>query len=239
LSIRTVIVDLESIHTPKIPDVDNSLLESLANSIIKLRGLLRLPIICQIGIDEYEMLSGGTEFYAYLQAKKFDDSLPDRIDALLVDKKNEVEVHKQLSTTESIKPGIISPADSNLIAINNLEAKLDRLFDNQDKSISTLQHTLMTKIDSALPEPLPILVAFNQVADKSIRNQILIKLASFVGNSKAVKICDQLIAAKGEDKIFTSLISLQQSLVTQDKNGKESKLIGPEKMLEIVDRWHQ
>jgi hypothetical protein len=243
LSIRTVIVDLESIRTSEIPAKRNSSLEYLANSIVAFRGILRLPIIYQIGVDEYGIISGETEFYAYIKARELDNSLPDSIDALLVDKKNEAEIRTQLLTTESIAPpDSINPvvADtSTLIAIGNLDSKLERFFDIHKKSISTLESTLLTKMESSLPKPLPILVAFNQVNEKSVEDQVLFRLTNIIGKAKAEKFCNQLIAAKSRGETFTSLASLQQSLVTKDKKGKESKLVGAEKMLEIIDKWHQ
>jgi hypothetical protein len=148
LSIRTVIVDLESIHTPEIPSVDNSLIESLANSIVNLRGVLRLPVICNVGIDEYEMLSGQIEFYAYMQARKFDESLPDRISALLVDKKNDEAIRQQIG----IVPIATGPNSSDLsnIAISNLDAKLDRLFANQSQLLSDSNIFIIGKLESQL-----------------------------------------------------------------------------------------
>jgi hypothetical protein len=108
LSIRVVIVDLESIQPPKFPAGSESSIETLANTIINLRGLLHLPVLYSLGIEEYELISGHTEFYAYLKAREFDDSLPDRLTVLVADKKNEVDVQKQLQTvapaSKSVKP---------------------------------------------------------------------------------------------------------------------------------------
>jgi hypothetical protein len=148
LSIRTVIVDLESIHTPEIPSVDKSLMESLANSIVNLRGVLRLPVICNVGIDEYEMLSGQIEFYAYIQARKFDESLPDRIAALLVDKKNEEAIRQQIGIVPVASSSNYS--DMSNIAINNLDTKLERLFANQSKLMSDSTSWVVGNIEAKL-----------------------------------------------------------------------------------------
>jgi hypothetical protein len=148
LSIRTVIVDLESIHTPEIPSVDKSLMESLANSIVNLRGVLRLPVICNVGIDEYEMLSGQIEFYAYIQARKFDESLPDRIAALLVDKKNEEAIRQQIGIVPVASSS--NHSDMSNIAINNLDTKLERLFANQSKLMSDSTSWVVGNIEAKL-----------------------------------------------------------------------------------------
>jgi hypothetical protein len=128
LSIKVVIVDLESIHTPKFPSGNESLIETLANSIVNLRGLLHLPVLYSLGIEEYELLAGHTEFYAYLKAREFDDSLPDRITVLVADKKNESDIQKQLQTVPLVSKSTVKPSSTiasgtnESIDLSNLEA---------------------------------------------------------------------------------------------------------------------
>jgi hypothetical protein len=239
LSIRVVIVDLESIQPPKFPAGSESAIETLANTIVNLRGLLHLPVLYSLGIEEYELISGHTEFYAYLKAREFDDSLPDRLTVLVADQKNEVDVQKQLQTvapaSKFVKP--IASGTNEAIDFSNLEAKLDRLFGNQQKSIDSLQTTLLTKLEQALPQPLPILVAFDRVAEPSIALQISKNLA-FLGDAKVKKILALLQAAKKSGQSLTSIANVQTAL-TETRGGKQTKLIGDKKMLEILDRWQQ
>jgi hypothetical protein len=236
LSIKVVIVDLESIHPPKFPAVSESVIETLANTIVNLRGLLHLPVLYSLGIEEYELLSGHTEFYAYLKAREFDDSLPDRITVLVADKKHESDIQKQLQTitpeSKSSTGNKNEPLD-----FSNLEAKLERLFSSQHKSIDSLQSTLLTKLDQALPQPLPILVAFDRVAEPAIALQISKNLA-FLGDAKVKKILTLLQAAKKRGQSLTSITQVQAAL-TETRSGKQTKVIGDKKMLEILDRWQQ
>jgi hypothetical protein len=239
LSIKVVIVDLESIQPPKFPAGSESAIETLANTIVNLRGLLHLPVLYSLGIEEYELISGHTEFYAYLKAREFDDSLPDRLTVLVADKKNEVDVQKQLQTvapvSKSVKP--IANGTNGAIDFSNLESKLERLFGTQQKSIDSLQNTLLTKLDEALPQPLPILVAFDRVTEPAIALQISKNLA-FLGDAKVKKILVLLQAAKKSGKSLTSIANVQTAL-TETRSGKQTKLIGDKKMLEILDRWQQ
>jgi hypothetical protein len=239
LSIRVVIVDLESIQPPKFPAGSESSIETLANTIVNLRGLLHLPVLYSLGIEEYELISGHTEFYAYLKAREFDDSLPDRLTVLVADKKYEADIQKQLQTvapvSKSVKP--IASNTNETIDFSNLEAKLDRLFGGQQKSIDSLQTTLLTKLDQALPQPLPILVAFDRVAEPAIVLQISKNLA-FLGDAKVKKILALLQAAKKSDQSLTSIANVQAAL-TETRGGKQTRLIGDKKMLEILDRWQQ
>jgi hypothetical protein len=240
LSIRVVIVDLESIQPPKYPAGSESSIETLANTIVNLRGLLHLPVLYSLGIEEYELISGHAEFYAYLKAREFDESLPDRLTVLVADKKNEADIQKQLQTvapvSKSVKPSsTITTGTNEAIDFSNLEAKLERLFGSQQKSIDSLQTTLLTKLEQALPQPLPILVAFDRVMEPSSIQQISNKLA-FLGDAKVKKILALLQAAKKSGQDLTSIANVQTAL-TETRGGKQTKVIGDKKMLEILDRW--
>jgi hypothetical protein len=238
LNIKTSIIDLESIQVPQVPTEDANLIEALANSIVELGGLLRPPVLRILGVDEYEVISGHMEFYAYLQARQFDHTLPDRLTALIVDKKHETAVHKQLLTstsTATVQPMLTD--GSALVAISNLDAKLERLFANQHQSIDALQDTLLIKLEQSLPQPLPILVAFDRVTEPAIALQISKNLA-FLGDAKVKKILNLLQSAKKSGKDFTSIANVQAAL-TETRSGKQTRVIGDKKMLEILDRWHQ
>jgi hypothetical protein len=238
LSIKVVIVDLESIHPPKFPDNSEGSIETLANTIVNLRGLLHLPVLHSLGIEEYELISGHTEFYAYLKAREFDDSLPDRITVLVADKKNESDIQKQLQTIVPVsKSAVQNISTSESIDLSNLEAKLERLFSSQHKSIDSLQTTLLTKLEQALPQPLAILVAFDRVTEPAIALQISKNLA-FLGDAKVKKILALLQAAKNSGQSLTSIANVQTAL-TETRSGKQIKLIGDKKMLEMIDRWPQ
>jgi hypothetical protein len=240
LNIKTSIIDLESIQVPQVPTEDANLIEALANSIVELGGLLRPPVLRILGIDEYEVISGHMEFYAYLQARQFDHTLPDRLTALIVDKKQEAAVQKQLLTTISTATTPVQPMvtdGSALVAISNLDAKLERLFANQHQSIDALQDTLLAKLEQSLPQPLPILIAFDRVTEPVIALQISKHLA-FLGDAKVKKILNLLQSAKKSGKDLTSIANVQAAL-TETRNGKQTKVIGDKKMLEILDRWHQ
>jgi hypothetical protein len=234
LSIKTVIVDLESIQIPPVPAESSNIIETLANSIVELRGLLHPPVLRTVGIEEYEVLSGQLEFYAYLQARKFDDSLPDRLTVVIVDKKNEAAVQKQLRV---IAPVTNSTNQSGSADLSNLEAKLDRLFSNQHKSIDALQDTLLTKLEKALPQPLPILEAFDRATEPAIALQISKNLA-FLGDAKVKKILALLQTAKKSGQSLTSIANVQSAL-TETRGDKQTKVIGDKKMLDILDRWQQ
>jgi hypothetical protein len=237
LSIKTVIVDLESINIPPQTGMDKSSLIALANSIIQLQGIVRPPILRSIGIDEYEVVAGQSDFHGYLQARQMDPSLPDRLTVFVIDKKNEAAVQQQLAVYA--QPTTMAPSSSSnsSFELSNLEAKLDRLFAAQGQSINSLEQALVAKLNQSLPQPLPMLVAFDRIQEPAIALQITKNLA-FLGDAKVKKLLQLLQAAKKKGQSLTSIAAVQVAL-TEVKSGKNTKLIGDKKMIELLDRWNQ
>jgi hypothetical protein len=243
LSIKTVIVDLESIATPQPPLVAKSVLEALANTITQLKGLVHPPILKAVGIDEYELLSGHLEFYAYLQARKFDESLPDRLTALIADKKTEDAIRQQLQviqqSTGSNSSSQSTANSSASLDLGNLEAKLDRLSSHRDQSMQALKESLLAAIDQKIPRPiivLPILEAFDRIQEPEIAIQVQKNLQLALGKTKAQKAVSLLQAAKVKKLDLTKLATVREVL-TESRNGKSTKLVSDKKILEVMESW--
>jgi hypothetical protein len=237
LSIKNVIVDLESINPPAAPRESAAIIESLANSIIDLRGLLRPPVLSSVGIDEYELLAGQLEFYAYLQARKFDESLPDRLTAFVVDKKHQDAIKKQLIT---ITNAPVNNALSSDLDLDNLAAKLERLFSTQQDRINALQGRLEQLIDYITPEPFLIFQVIDRVQEPNISVDLRSCLAKFLiekpnaKNPKSKKIVDLLEKAKKKGIAINSFAALVDA-TTVDNNGKKIRVISNKTILEIID----
>jgi hypothetical protein len=239
LSIKTVIVDLESIATPQPPQVAKSVIEALANTITQLKGLVHPPILKALGVDEYELLSGHLEFYAYLQARKFDTSLPDRLTALIADKKTEDAIRQQLQVIQGSSPSQSTASSSVSLDLGNLEAKLDRLSSHRDQSLQALKESLLVAIDQKIPQPtiaLPILEAFDRVQETEIAIQVQKNLQLVLGKTKAQKAVGLLQAAKAKKLNLTKLSTVREVL-TESRNGKSTKLVSDKKILEIMETW--
>lgn len=240
MSIKTVIVDLESITVPPQTGLDKSSLVALANGIIQLQGMVRPPILRSIGIDEYEVVAGQSDFHGYLQARQIEPSLPDRITVFVIDKKNEAAVQQQLAVYAQSTP-VTSPTASGAnssLELGNLEAKLDRLFAAQGQSINSLEQALVAKLNQALPQPLPMLEAFDHIQEPAIVLQVTKNLA-FLGNAKVKKLIQLLQAAKKQGRSLTSIAAVQASLVEEMNNGKSKRMFSEKKMIELLDRWNQ
>jgi hypothetical protein len=237
LSIKTVIVDLESINPPDAPTESGSIVESLANSIIELRGLLRPPVLRSVGIDEYELLSGQLEFYAYLQARKFDESLPDRLTTFIIDKKHEDAIKKQLVTVSNASP---SNSASTSIDLDNLAARLDRALISQQSVLNALQEKLETAIDQVIPQPFSIFLVLDRVSETKISVELRSCLAKLLGekpkakNPKSKIIVDLLENAKKKGIHLNSFAALVTATTIQ-KNGKNTRAISNKTIIEIID----
>jgi hypothetical protein len=239
LNIKTVIVDLESIATPQPPQVAKSVLEALANTITQLKGLVHPPILKAVGSDEYELLSGHLEFYAYLQARKFDESLPDRITALIANQKTEDAIRQQLQVIQGISSSQSTANSSASLDLGNLAAKLDRLSSHRDQSLQALKESLLAAIDQKIPQPtivLPLLEAFDRVQDPEIAIQVQKNLQLALGKTKSQKAVGLLRAAKTRKLDLTKLATVREVL-TESRNGKSTKLVSDKKILEIMESW--
>ncbi len=239
MSIKTVIVDLESITTPQPPQVAKSVIEALANTITQLKGLVHPPILKAVGIDEYELLSGHLEFYAYLQARKFDASLPDRITALIANQKTEDAIRQQLQIIQGSSSSQSTANSSASLDLGNLEAKLDRLSSHRDQSLQALKESLLAAIDQKIPQPtisLPILEAFDRVQETDIAIQVQKNLQLALGKAKAQKAVGLLQSAKAKKLNLTKLATVREVL-TESRNGKSTKLVSDKKILEIMESW--
>jgi hypothetical protein len=230
LSIKTAIVDLDAILTPERPEVPNSVIEALANTITQLKGLIHLPILKAVGIDEYELLLGQLEFYAYLQARTFDESLPDRLTVLIVDKKAEDTVYQQFQVVSQETNGSrVESKSSASLDISNLENKLNR-------SLQSLEKSLLEAIEQKIPRPiavLPMLEVFNQ---SGFRSQVRESFEVVLGQRARKKIEEAIayleIAFKDVD--LTKLIEVRRAL-TKSVNGKKNKIVSDEKLLKIME----
>jgi hypothetical protein len=90
MPLLTSIVDLVSIKVKKTdfsPDQKAAQIEALANTIIDLSGSVSVPVVKQISVNEYELISGYLAYYAYLKACEIDPNLPDRMEVFISDKK--------------------------------------------------------------------------------------------------------------------------------------------------------
>ena len=128
MDLQTSLIDLDSIEQIEKnnfsidPSEKSAEIEILAKTVISIKGLLRIPVVEQIGIESYKPISGHFDYYAYLRARELDSSLPDRIRVFIVNPKKEIAkgILEQLEAIDRIQPPIIDPDDSTLIILQQL-----------------------------------------------------------------------------------------------------------------------
>lgn len=109
MELRTFQIDLDSIEmseTQSIPfDIESkkSELEYFARSIIKLGGLLRIPIVKRTGIEAYQLIEGFFEYFSYLKAREIEPELPDRIRVFIMEGEYSESFETQLSFLKNIE----------------------------------------------------------------------------------------------------------------------------------------
>ncbi len=237
MNLKTIIVDLDSVQA--VPAQETAAeIEALANTIIQLRGVVSLPVLRQLSIDQYQLLSGALEFQAYVQAQQMDDSLPDRIMAFLADEQTELPISQQQEVLNTIigKSTVAAKVTSETtLDVSNLSAQIDRLSKSQDGSFAALQSMIIATIQETIPQPLPMLLAFNRVQEPAVAIQISKNLA-FLGDKKIQKIIQLLQAARQKGQEFQGFADVMAVLV-ETRNQKQFKLVSDKKMLEMIDRW--
>ena len=249
MEFKTSLIDLDTleVNQKKANNFSEEELEYLARTIVEVKGLIRIPLVRQKGIDSYKLISGYFDYYAFLKARELDEDLPDRIRVFILNDKNEKSILNQLEAIKKIEKtqtNDISGTEKNAstnINSNNLDIKLSNVISKfQDlessvinqitKDVSEAKTEILETFESKLPKPLPILEAFNKIEDYRQRESIIKKI-SFVGKKKAEKIVNQLVNYKEKNK--TEFKTFQDVLNALDK-GTLAKV----KMLDIIDNWN-
>lgn len=242
MSLPTSIVDLESLQVDLnlIPfDVDSKKteIEALAHTITELKSVLRIPVVRSLGIDEYKLISGYLEYFAYLKAREFDPELPDRITVFIVNSNDEHVVLKQLEVSQTVEREREN-TDSDL-KISNLESRIEQNSRELSKSFEQLKQEILKTVDSKLPQPLPPLEAFNRILEPAIQVKAEDKLSRSLKKNTVAKVIKKLVEykRKNPDIVFTKFGTVLEILIEIDSKKKSKKIVSAEKMLEVIDKW--
>ena len=231
MALLTSIVDLDSIRVknpPFQPQSKPTEIEALAHTVIELGGLVNIPIVQLSGIEEYDLISGHLEYFAYLKALEFSPALPDRLMVFIADKKNEAPIRSQLSILGQIKtPPVITGTDE--LRMNNLELRVSQASQDLGAAIAQLKVDMLLAIDAKLPQPIPPLDSFNRILEPEIAHMVQRKM-EFLGAKKAQKIVSQLQANKPSQD-FKSFKDVLAAL----SKGSLSK----DKLVDVIDRWNE
>ena len=241
MKLMTQILDIESIQSAKETEYDiakNAVeIEALAHTIVEAQGLLSIPLVKLVSLENYELLSGDLEFNAYLKALEFDKTLPGRITVYIVGKKDESVARKQMALTRTMSPSPDSknpptPDKDNLLVLENIINRLESLDKKVANQESLVQSTdrILTALDATVPESLPMFQAFEHILEIRSGVQVHQNLERILGKSKAQKVIELLKNAKENGQNLGSFSAISSVL-------KGKKLMSDKRLMEISDDW--
>jgi hypothetical protein len=249
MELLTSIVDIDSIQvkkTPFEPAQKATQIEALANTIIALGGLVNVPVVQQINVDNYELISGYLEYYAYHKARQINPRVPDRITVFVSNKKNQEAIRQQLEILQVIEDTqqnasqFTTPKQSEIdLQIKNLESFIN----NNNKLVFTVieqqKAELLAAFEARLPQAIPLMDAFNRILEPEIAYKVQRKLELFLNTSKAKKVVAQLqeVSKSKNHQPFQTFSEILDILREQQK-GRSVRLISEGKMIQIIDRWN-
>jgi hypothetical protein len=241
MSLLTSIIDLDSIHVDSVsapfqPEDKATEIEALAHTIVELGGLIEIPLVRTVQIDEYELVSGHLEYYAFLKARELDSNLPDRITVFILKPKLERAMLKQHEVSQAVRRLESShPSEpevgSSSLDVSNLGSRIDVSSKQLAAAIQQLKSEIIAAIDAKLPQPLSPLEAFNRIDEPAVQEQVFRKL-EFLNQRKARKIIERIhehkkAHSKSEFKKFRDVLDILEKGTLSEK-----------KMLEVIDRWN-
>jgi hypothetical protein len=239
MKLMTQLLDIESIQPSKQSNYDVSKsaieIEALAHAIVEAQVLLSIPIVKQIDLENYELISGDLEFHSYLKALEFDANLPGRIGVYIVNSKEEDIARKQVELTRSSTDPKVgrSTQDPNLsLLLENVVRRLETLdqkIATQESLNQSITHVLAA-LDERVPVPLPMFQAFDRILEASAGLQVRKNLIATLGKTKSQKVVELLEDAKKNGESLGSFSAILKVL-------KGKKLMSEKRLIEISDDW--
>jgi hypothetical protein len=246
MELLTSIIDLESVRvrdTSFSPENNALQIEALAHAAIALGGLVNVPVVQQSSIEEYDLISGHLEYYAYCKACEIDPRFPDRMTVFISNKKNQAAMQQQLEVLRSIEESRsnVSPSTAvdlprDALAIRNLESSFRQERESFVALITQMKERVLGEIESKLPQPVPPLNLFNNLLNAEAAYNVQRCLKEILGDKKTGKVITSLQAmCRGEGHhCFQSFAEVLDALKESRKN-QAVRLISSKKMLLIID----
>ncbi|MBE9202731.1 hypothetical protein IQ218_03690 [Synechocystis salina LEGE 06099] len=219
-------------------------IELLASNYLECGGNFNPILVEGIGLDEYRVVEGDLELYAAKKARE-KYKFFEMIRAVILNDKNKDLINEQLSkfkgSTSLLVDGKRETVGSVEQTINssrliNLEKSLTSSIENLATRVKEHQRQI-DKLFKINIEELSYLDYFN----KSSINKIVNILDSKCGMShtEAKKYGTLIYEEREANGKFKNFFDISDRVTTQNKNGKKRRIIGHEKMLNLIDHWIQ
>jgi len=238
MNLSTSLIDIDSVEIDnreaEFEPEEKVAVESLAHSIVNLKGLITIPIVTRTGVESYKLISEHFEYYAFIKARELDSTLPDRIRVFIIDEQSIQPTLEQLQTVKNVQTAQnISGNNTVLLELGNIKSTIQSLEANLSNRISMESHQVkfefLQSFQERLPKPLPPLEAFNHISNPKVYSEVVKKI-EFLGKKKAKKIADRLKEIKNPEHNKFRTFS---DVLAEIGKGYISK----EKMLDVIDNW--
>lgn len=243
--LETSLIDLSSIiEVDKEQDIsteaNKAFIKNLAHSIVELQGLLRIPIVKFLGINDfkqtYRLIMGHLDYYAYLEALKLNKNLAPRIRVFVMNQENEKFILEQLNSIrriESTNQSTNTTCSASLMS-DNFSSDLANFQQSITKAISSqfseMESIICQSIDAKIPQTLPFFEAVNNLDKPQVYEEAMNKF-KFLGAKKSQLIIDQILVYKQAhpDLKITKFDQLHKIF--------QKGTISKEKLQEMFDQW--
>jgi hypothetical protein len=232
-----------TIHEPQI--------EAIAHEIVALQGLLSVVLVKKIDLEDYVIIAGHLEYFAYLKALEFDATLPDRIGVFIVESElvppAKAQIEKLQSSLKPIQQGLV-PSSKNssslpgeALQVGNLLKRLEQLENKMATSdqVNQVQSAMIVALDARIPKSLPMFEALDDILNDRTAYQVRQNLTRHLTKSKVEKVMNLLRSYREQGvpiSSFSALKTMLENNKEQQKNRAVS-LMSVALWMSISDEW--
>jgi hypothetical protein len=231
-------------------------IETIAHEIVELQGLLSIVLVRKVDLENYAIVSGHLEYFAYLKALEFDKTLPDRIGVFIIDDSELVSLAKDQIEKLKLNPPIINPPidptnpgnqdlSAEFLQMNNLLNNLLKRIEQLEKNMVTtdqvnqVQLSMIVALDARIPKSLPMFEALEGILDERTYVQVRQNLSRHLTKAKVEKVMNVLRSSRESGlsiSTFSDLKTILDNNKDQQKNGSV-RLMSPALCMTVSDDW--
>ena len=243
------ILDTDSIQLDKDDrfdvEVNESQIEAIAHKIVELQGLLSVVLVRKVDLENYAIVSGHLEYFAYLKALKFDKALPDRIGVFIVEPELVALAKNQITTLEQSLPlnsGAVETSNSGeSLQINNVLKRLEQLESKMATAdqVNQVQLSIILALEARIPKSLPMFEALEGILNNRTCVQVRQNLSRHLTKAKVEKVMSVLQSSR-ESGLSISRFSDLKTILDKNKEQQKNRsvsLMSPALCMTISDDW--
>jgi hypothetical protein len=245
-ALSTSLVDIICIHSKSKPDdFPQEVVDELVRFILSSGGLINPIIVKRLDEDNFEVVVGDLEYFAFLKASKENSDL-EMIRSIIITSEQEDLIKQQTAflrptedTSPLVKIGSLSATSINAIATKLLEGNLGKIEPlNKDslKAIATeLKEQIASKIEDVIKEQIPKQLGLLEFINSSDKDILIAKLSSYgISEDKVERIYNARIKKK-----YNKFDGYRDMLKSSKALDKSTKNMGTDGLLKLIDEWRE